>query len=364
MTRVSASKRKNRRVHSKRAHPFVQYLLIILAGLSLGSCGLFMASAFQPDLTLLEAQRDVSADIPPEQVEYYGLSTVDVGDTQYVILASQWSGSAVQLIVMDANLTVMQRLAMGDIGGTSLDSNKAMVDGGTPPRVLVGNKLFSASTTGLTYITTLTPSLPNPPFSNGPRWDFGFSIVDSANPSNNAQVTNFFVNGNTLSYCWWPPDWSVAGILTRSVAISSDSTSISELNGAYSDPSAKCATLVFFYESNKSETYVTIPWGDFLTTFSPSINLFLNYSNFNWSEMNRDLRGFAQGAFVGFVRSGSDSKIGDFIRFDTKGVVQTDKFHYENLPDILTAYPPSGGAYYTFNREDRTVSKLAAWWTQ
>jgi hypothetical protein len=327
---------------------------LILTAAALGSCGFFNASAFSPDLSLLQAQYDLSTVIPESEGEYYAIGVADVGESRYVIVVSPKPESATPLTVFDGSLNLIQQYSKGEFftAGPGV-----MTDAGTPTKILVGNRVLTVAGTGLTPSMALGSPIPS--------WDFGFAITYPAHPADNVNIANMAAyDSSILQWCRWNADWSTGAApvspMYFSVMIGSAADSFT-LEKVSSDPQAEKVTLTLMDMKNKVEYFVKVPWADF--TSAPTGPLLTQYSSttFSRTPLRADHMGYAQGLFIGFENTSQDSKVGDFIRFDASGT-RDERLHFESLPEIRAAYPGAGDAYYVFDRQKRTVSRLAPWW--
>ncbi len=332
--------------------------LSLLFLLTLCSCGFFSSSFFPEDFMQASARKDLSDEIPKAAGNSFMLSTVNVGGTDYVVLASNLAYDGIHVFFMDEDLRVVSAFTLEELNAPpistkSFEGNGAFADCNSTTQVVVGNRWFLPSASGFILQTQ-----PNATMTSTSSWSSGFAM-----PTLGLNVANFNQsNGkNTFGQSIWTSNWSTeTGYPAGSISMLG--TNSYEIVGVFSDPALQAAILVFHEQSASFDDYVVIPWTDFPAAFGVPPILSKYASHFTRPHSEPGVIGYAQNGMIGFSPSGGDEKSGELIRFDLSGNALPGSLHLEKLQEVQNAYPIAGGHYYSYNRETRVVTKMNAWW--
>jgi hypothetical protein len=328
--------------------------LLLSACVALGACQLFqwaLSSTFPAAATQETARRDLASFITASDAPSFVMSDVTAGGKEYVVLSSPLTTNGVRLIIMDADLNTLLTFTAQDLAGLGASVGPAPAKVGAFNMGIyleVGDLFFATGAAGLVL----------PPIVNPVPHGAGFLLTVSGN----FNFQEFSCAGNGFSYTKYSDTWGAVGNNTFPILTSPVTNTSFSLSAFFTDPDpARQWTLFVFSDANTGlDRYYIFPMNDF-NSVSPAFPLQSSYEVFTKPATNPEFLGYANGAFIRFVPSGSGSS-GAFVATDLTGADHSTQLPYFNLPDIRVAYSPSGKSYFVFDRGTRTVTRMAAWW--
>jgi len=333
-----------------------RFTLLLSACAALGACQLFgwaLASTFPAAVTQETARHDLTSFITAADASSFAMRDLPASGREYLILASPLTTDGVRLIIMDTDLNVLLTFTAQDVAGLGASLGTA------PPKrsaaygyvdISIGNLFFHTTAAGLVLPPIIRPV---------PTQEPGFELAVAGN----FNFQDFSVAGNSFSYTKYSDTWGPVGNNTFDILTSPVPNTSFSLSAFFTDPDpARQIVLFVLSDANTGlDHYFVFPMSDF-NSVSPSFPFQRFYEVFTKPATNPEFLGYANGSFIRFVPNGVNSRSGAFVRTDLNGTDSAVQLPSFNLPDIRTAYSPSGTSYFVFDSGTRTVTRMAAWW--
>jgi hypothetical protein len=315
--------------------------------LPLASC-IFVLSAFPPTLSQVLARADLSGTIPAGTGSQYQPYIVTPTGGEFVILLNRSMSMDPAAVVMDSNLNVIQTYTDAQLTGWGISP------GGTLLTDALGNVAFPSKWFRAADLATVN----SPPFGvTTPLFGASFS-----SPAGNANVVNFQVSGNALTYSQYDSSWGLvftgAGILVNGAGGNYNVVAVYNVGDA---PAAGEVVLVLSDFSN-SLYLIDIPLFDILNN-SVASPLFSSYPYATLTNINSSSIGFAGDSLVAY-----NYNSGALIRYSVKppfsqiSSLSIGNNNGNTSGSLQYAYKMTGGYSVVYDGNARKLTKVANWW--
>jgi hypothetical protein len=332
-------------------------ILAPLVLLSLGTCGLFLASPFPLDMAQAMAVRDFSSSIPDSAEDSFRPVVLENGSLRLVLLVGGYSpktGSAPFLYVMSDDLAILQELTWSKMQSYNVSfsgTNAAMVD--SQGRAVVANVLFAMSDSGLQEPGAPAGTLgaPNPPLKQ-PAFPVGLmadNIINVSSDGFNLQWDQYLSD-----WCCWSSPPSVR------IRVSGNAL---YLQRVLAEPYDKFTPALLVFEEAKSlgddplvSYFVTFP------RMPPPVD-FLGQPMYPFFK-SKDIESKSIGmTSEGIVAYSYDT--GDWMLLEPGTGKVLNSIHIGSWDDdgrAETTWSYSGGFSVTYDSRSHVLTKAAKWW--
>ncbi len=328
----------------KRAAGAVALAGLAAAVLSLAACQALFVGVFPAAASQLSARADLSAAVSSSAASSFGLDTVTVGGSEYVVLASMSGFDPAQphILVMDAHLKTVSTFTNADVlvtTGSYLSGQYVMAD--VNGDVVVGNVRLALSASGFVIVGPAVHALSQPAV-------IGLGVNEA----------DFGASGNFFTYTEYDDAWGAP--LPSSTFLGAPSTTLN-FQGAFTDPDSLSGPDVFVLQDYGSQVVwiLTIPKlqinGATLSSFTS--NVFSDYKPYSLTDLDSSTVSYARGSVIAF-----NHRSDDLVRFPLDDPNRTSLLPLAYSDHLGVAAGPSGTWCVVWNPDARELARYEQWW--
>jgi hypothetical protein len=320
---------------------------ILLAILSLHAC-VFYLSPFSQTLTQMTAKRDLTGIITAGEGNNYQPFVVTTGGQDFVILTTGNISLEPQVIILDANLNMIQAFSSSQLLGWGAYSGYwVMIDDGGYP--VIGNYEFAASS--LASVPAQNPFNLIPAALNRPSFSSASGIEN---------YINFQLSGVDFQYTHISSHWTATTATTYDIPIGGPSG----LNGVQTAFNAVdnflAGQVVLVLNAGPTAYFLSVPLSDFHSNIvgtNVGGSLF-GYPSKAMSNLESTSIGFAGNCLVAYSYDTQTIN-----RYDLSfNLIDTTTFTHPSNQQLEFSYKSIGGFFVTYNPSTLQLVKYATWW--